>query len=76
MNTKDLLEIAIVKKNKIAKDCWEADHNFSWDQKKVVDMESRLIPRKVKETIPYFKNPNRINKIFYTFPTIWLPNLR
>ena len=24
-------------KNEIAKHCWEADHNFSWDQKNVVD---------------------------------------
>ena len=31
--------------------CWEADHNFSWDQKKVIGRESRLIPRKIKETI-------------------------
>ena len=23
-------------KNKIARYCWEADHNFSWDQYKVV----------------------------------------
>ena len=38
-------------KNAIAKHCWEADHNFSWDQKKVVDRESRLIPRKFKETM-------------------------
>ena len=26
----------------------EADHNFSWYQKKVVDKESRLIPRKIE----------------------------
>ena len=26
-------------KNEIAKPCWEADHNFSWDKKKVVDRE-------------------------------------
>ena len=36
-------------KNEIAKHCWEADHNFDWDQKKVVDRESRLIPRKIKD---------------------------
>ena len=30
-------------KNEIAKHCWEADHNFSWDQKEVIDRESRLI---------------------------------
>ena len=35
-------------KNEIAKHCWEADHNFSWDQKKVVDRESRLISKKIK----------------------------
>ena len=38
-------------KMEIAKHCWEADHDFNWDQKKVIDRESRLIPRKIKETI-------------------------
>ena len=38
-------------KNEIEKHCWEADHNFSWGQKKVVDRESRLIPGYIKETI-------------------------
>ena len=37
--------------NEIAKQFWYADHNFSLDQKNVVDSESRLIPRKIKETI-------------------------
>ena len=37
-------------KNEIAKHCWEADHNFSWDQKKVVDRESRSIPMMIKKT--------------------------
>ena len=27
------------------KHCWEADHYFNGDQKKVIDRESRLIPR-------------------------------
>ena len=54
----------------------EADHNFNWDQKKVVDRESRLTPRKIKETIHSLKNPNHINKISYMLPEIWLPNLR
>ena len=62
--------------NEIAKHCWEADHNFNWDQKKVIDKESRLIPRKIKETIHSLKTPNHINKIFYILPEIWLPNLR
>ena len=63
-------------KNEIAKHCWEANHNFNWDQKKVIDRESKLIPRKIKETIHCLKNPNHINKISYILPQIWLPNLR
>ena len=63
-------------KNEIAKHCWEADHNFSWYQKKVVEMESRLIPRKIKETIHSLKNPNHIDKIFYMLSEIRLPSLR
>ena len=31
-------------KKEIAKHFWEADHNFSWDQQKIVDREIRLIP--------------------------------
>ena len=73
MNTKDLSGIAIVKR---LKHCWEADHNFSWDQKKFVDRESRLIPRKTKETIHSIKDLNHINKISYILPEICLPNLR
>ena len=63
-------------KNEIAKHCWEADHNFNWDQKKVIGRESRLSPRRVKETIHSLKNPNHINKISYMLPEIWHPNLR
>ena len=62
-------------KSEIAKHCSEADHNFSRDQKKVVDRESRLIPRKIKETIHSLKNPNH-NTISYMLPEIWLPNLQ
>ena len=38
-------------KNEIAKHCREVDHNFSWDQKKVDQRETRLTPKKIKETI-------------------------
>ena len=62
-------------KNEIAKHCWEAYHIFNWDQKKVIDRESRLIPRKIKETIHSLKNPNHI-KISNMLPEMWLPNLR
>ena len=42
-------------KNETAKRCWEADQNFSWNQKKVAARKSRLIPKKIKETITFFK---------------------
>ena len=62
-------------KNEIVKHCWERDHNFSWDQKKVDDGECRLIPRKIKETIEsklfIFFNANTIflteNQLFKAF---------
>ena len=50
MNTKDVKNCDC-DKNEIGKHCWEADHNFNWDQKKAIDRESRLIPRKIKQTI-------------------------
>ena len=50
-------------KNEIAKHCWEADHNFGWDQKKVVDRENRLFFKKMKETMHSLKNANHINEI-------------
>ena len=62
-------------KTETAKHCWEADNNFSWDQKKVIDRVSRLVSRKIKETIPSLKNSNHLNKISYMLPEIWLPNL-
>ena len=61
-------------KNGIAKHCWEADHHFNWDQKKVIGRKNRLIPRKIKETIDSLKNPDHINKFPYMLPKIWLPN--
>ena len=63
-------------KNEIAKHCWEADQNFSCDQKKVIDRKSRLVPRKIKETVHCLKNPNHIKKVPYMLLKIWLSNLR
>ena len=62
-------------KNEITKHCWEADHNINWGQEKGIDKESRLIPRKIKETIHSLNNSNHINKISYMLPEIRLNNL-
>ena len=32
---KNGIKVGNCEKSKIAEHCWEADHNFSWDQKKV-----------------------------------------
>lgn len=50
MNT-DLSKNCDCEKYQIAKHYREEDNNFSWNQKNVVDRESRLLPRKIKETI-------------------------
>ena len=66
MKLKDLSRIAVAKRTKL-KNCWEADHNFSWDQKKIADKECRLISKKIRKTIHSFKNPNHINKLLICF---------
>ena len=78
MSTKDLSGITIVIQlslNEIAKHCWKAGHRFTWDHKKAVDRESRLISRKIKEIIHCLNNPNHINKVSTILLEIWLPNL-
>ena len=68
MNTKDLSGIVVERRMKLLNTASQADHNFNWDQKKVIDRESKLIPMNIKETIPSLKNPNHINKIFLEEP--------
>ena len=75
MNTKDLSGIVVERRMKLLNTASQADHNFNWDQKKVIDRESKLIPRKIKETIDSLKNPNHVNKISDMLSEIWLPNL-
>ena len=68
MNTKDLSGIVVERRMKLLNTASQADHNFNWDRKKVIDRESKLIPMNIKETIPSLKNPNHINKIFLEEP--------
>ena len=64
------------KKNETTKHFWEADHNFRCDQRSVVDKENRYVPRRIKETISYLRNPYHGNKISYMLPEVWRSNLR
>ena len=56
--------------NKIVKHCQKANYNFSWDQEKVIDRESMLITRKIKEYIYSLRNSYHIDKISYMLPKI------
>ena len=56
-------------KNDTANHCWEAVHNLTGIRGKLLDREGRLISRKTKETINFWKNPNQI---FKKFPTCFL----
>ena len=74
MNTKDLSGIAIVIRMKLLNTAGKQITTLP-GIRRVIDRESRLIPRKIKEIIHSLKNPNHINKISYRLPEIWLPNL-
>ena len=56
-------------KNETAKHSWKPVQKGS---EEVIYRRSRLIPRKIKETIHSLKNPNHIDKISCMHPEIWL----
>ena len=70
MNTKDLSGIAIVKRTKLLNTAGKQITILTEIKEKVVDSESRLIPRKIKEILHSLKNPYHINKISYMLPEI------
>ena len=76
MNTKDLSGIATVLRIKLQNTVGKQITILAGIRKKVVDRESRLIPRKMKETEHSLKNPSNISKKSYMLPEIWLPNLQ
>ena len=75
MSTKDQSEIAIMKRMKSQNTVGKQITTLA-DQKKFADRESRLVPRKIKETIHSLNNPNQNSKISLMLPEIWLPHLR
>ena len=50
-------KIVELKRMKLQKHCWEENQNFKEIKTKFVDRKSRLIPRKIKETMISLKNP-------------------
>ena len=41
--------------------CWKYNHDFDWENKKIIDYETNTTTRKTKETIHSLSNDNHIN---------------
>ena len=52
---------------------WKKDHQFNWNEKKVIDKEIGWTARKIKETIYSVNNKNHINSTSYHLPDMRLP---
>ena len=55
--------------------CWKYNHDFDWENKKIMDYETNTTTRKIKETIHSLSNNNHINGI-YRLPHIWFSALK
>ena len=68
---------ADISKNEIADHSWTKDHQFNWNEKKIIDQEKAWIERKIKETtIHSIKNDKHINSTSYNLADIGLPPVR
>ena len=59
-----------------AEHCSKYNHDFEWEQKKVLDFEKNWKTRTIKETIYSEGNEHHINRISFKLPYIWKPILR
>ena len=55
--------------------CWKYNHDFYWENKKIMDCETNTTTRKIKETIHSLSNNNHISGISYRVSNIWFPAL-
>ena len=56
--------------------CWKCNHDFDWENKKIMDYETNTTTRKIKEGIHSLSNNNHINGISYRLSHIWFPALK
>ena len=61
---------------KPADHCWKYDHDFGWENKKIMDYEANTTTRKIKETIHSLNINIHINGMSYRLPHIWFPALK
>ena len=71
-NTPELVRAADTRRYETADHCWKYNHDFDWENKKIIDYETNTTARKVKETIHSLTNDNHINGISYRLPTTML----
>ena len=73
MNT---VRAADTRRYETADHCWKYNHDFDWENKKIMDYEANTTTRKIKETIHSLSNNNHINGISYRLPHIWFLALK
>ena len=56
---------ADIRRYETADHCWKYNHDFDWENKKIMDYEANTATRKIKETIHSLSNNNHINGIPY-----------
>ena len=56
--------------------CWKYNHDFDWENKKIMDYKANTTTRKIKETIHSLCNNNHINRILCRLPNTWFPALK
>ena len=49
---------------------WKYNHDFDWENKKIMDYETNTTTKKIKETVHSLSNNNHINGISYRLPII------
>ena len=64
------LRTADTRRYKTADHCWKYNHDFDWENKKIMDYEADTATRKIKKTIHSLSNNNHINGISYRLPHI------
>ena len=65
-------------KSNVARHCWSKDHKMNWDEMKIIDTDSYIWSRKLKETLHSIREGegNYFNDISYQLPEIWIPNIK
>ena len=58
-----VLRAADTRRYETADHCWKYNHDFDWENKKIMDYEADTTTKKIKETVHSLSNNNHINGI-------------